>query len=193
MVINTPEDAHSHADSYHDPALRSGLSGAVLYDDGRSRCRGRRHRILVAARIRRQSLARLRSAVSCRSRAIHDSRAYGSQLPAAKFRQQRSKPACVAMSVCAPSPRRFKILKALVPSGPAQFESFGLKTVGDLLHHLPFRYDDRRQIKKIAQAVAGEEASFVGMPGGFTKKICTAAAAPDDFGDASRRQRAASI
>ena len=55
-----------------------------------------------------------------------------------------------------------KNLKGVGPKRAAQLESFGLKTIGDLLHHLPFRYDDRREIKKIAQAVAGEEASFVG-------------------------------
>ena len=55
-----------------------------------------------------------------------------------------------------------KNLKGVGPKRAAQLESFGLKTIGDLLHHLPFRYDDRREIKKIAQAVAGAEASFVG-------------------------------
>ncbi len=55
-----------------------------------------------------------------------------------------------------------KNLKGVGPKRAAQLESFGLKTIGDLLYHLPFRYDDRREIKKIAQAVAGEEASFVG-------------------------------
>src|SRR5258708_21505359 len=63
-----------------------------------------------------------------------------------------------------------KNLKGVGPKRAAQLESFGLKTIGDLLHHLPFRYDDRRQMKKIAQAVAGEETSFVGCLAAFEKR-----------------------
>ncbi|MBI3302887.1 MAG: ATP-dependent DNA helicase RecG, partial [Deltaproteobacteria bacterium] len=36
------------------------------------------------------------------------------------------------------------------------------KTVEDLLYHLPFRYQDRREIKKIRDLVIGEEAATVG-------------------------------
>jgi ATP-dependent DNA helicase RecG len=53
-------------------------------------------------------------------------------------------------------------LKGVGPKRAAQLESFGLKTVEDLLYHLPFRYEDRRQIHKIAAAVPGQEASFIG-------------------------------
>ncbi|HEX2933340.1 MAG TPA: OB-fold nucleic acid binding domain-containing protein, partial [Candidatus Binatia bacterium] len=38
----------------------------------------------------------------------------------------------------------------------------GLRTVEDLLYHLPFRYEDRRRIEKIAAAVAGQEITVVG-------------------------------
>jgi ATP-dependent DNA helicase RecG len=55
-----------------------------------------------------------------------------------------------------------QFLSGVGPKRAAQLESFGLKTVGDLLYHLPFRYEDRRQIKKISTAVRGEEASFIG-------------------------------
>ena len=41
-------------------------------------------------------------------------------------------------------------------------EASGLSTVEDILYHLPFRYEDRRQIKKIAAAVLGQEESFIG-------------------------------
>ena len=44
--------------------------------------------------------------------------------------------------------------------GPLQ--AAGLNTVEDLLYHLPFRYEDRRQVKKIRDAVPGQEESFVG-------------------------------
>ncbi|MEE9185682.1 MAG: DNA helicase RecG, partial [Candidatus Binatia bacterium] len=44
----------------------------------------------------------------------------------------------------------------------ALLEGLGLKTVDDLLFHLPFRYEDRRDLKKIHQATIGKEDSFVG-------------------------------
>jgi len=58
------------------------------------------------------------------------------------------------------TPVRF--LKGVGPKRAAQLEGLGLKTVEDLLYHLPFRYEDRRQIKKIYQATIGKEESFVG-------------------------------
>ena len=58
------------------------------------------------------------------------------------------------------SPIRF--VKGVGPKRAAQLESIGLKTVEDLLYHLPFRYEDRRQIKKIRDAVPGCHESFVG-------------------------------
>jgi hypothetical protein len=54
-------------------------------------------------------------------------------------------------------------LKGVGPKRAGQLVSLGLKTVGDLLYHLPFRYEDRREIAKISQAVLGREASFVGL------------------------------
>src|SRR6266542_4783471 len=53
-------------------------------------------------------------------------------------------------------------LKGVGPKRAGQLASLGLKTVEDLLHHLPFRYEDRREIAKISHAVLGREASFVG-------------------------------
>ncbi|HEY7217428.1 MAG TPA: ATP-dependent DNA helicase RecG [Candidatus Binatia bacterium] len=53
-------------------------------------------------------------------------------------------------------------LKGVGPKRASQLVSFGLKTIEDLLYHLPFRYEDRRQIKKISAAALGEEASFAG-------------------------------
>lgn len=55
-----------------------------------------------------------------------------------------------------------QFLSGVGPKRAAQLKSFGLETIGDLIHHLPFRYEDRRQIKKIAGAIVGEEASFTG-------------------------------
>jgi ATP-dependent DNA helicase RecG len=59
------------------------------------------------------------------------------------------------------TPLRF--LKGIGPKRAAQLESIGLQTVEDLLYHLPFRYEDRRQIKKIRGAIPEAHESFVGM------------------------------
>jgi len=53
-------------------------------------------------------------------------------------------------------------LKGVGPKRAEQLESIGVKTIEDLLYHLPFRYEDRRSIKKITAAIAGEETSLVG-------------------------------
>ena len=55
-----------------------------------------------------------------------------------------------------------QFLKGVGPKRAAQLETLGLKTVEDLLYHLPFRYEDRRKILKIAAASAGQEISVVG-------------------------------
>jgi ATP-dependent DNA helicase RecG len=69
-----------------------------------------------------------------------------------------------------PSPRdcfralgtSLQFLKGIGPARAAQLEALGLKTVEDLLYHLPFRYEDRRLIGKIRQATPGKEQSFIG-------------------------------
>ena len=53
-------------------------------------------------------------------------------------------------------------LKGVGPKRSAQLAAFGLKSVEELLYHLPFRYEDRRRIQKISAAVAGTVASFTG-------------------------------
>jgi ATP-dependent DNA helicase RecG len=58
------------------------------------------------------------------------------------------------------TPLRF--LKGVGPKRAEHLERLGLRTVEDLLYHLPFRYDDRRRISRIQQAVAGLEQTFVG-------------------------------
>ena len=47
-------------------------------------------------------------------------------------------------------------LKGVGPKRAAQLEASGLATVEDILYHLPFRFEDRRQLKKINQAVVGQ-------------------------------------
>ncbi|HEY3303268.1 MAG TPA: ATP-dependent DNA helicase RecG [Candidatus Binatia bacterium] len=58
------------------------------------------------------------------------------------------------------TPLRF--LKGIGPTRAEQLEGLGLKTVEDLLYHLPFRYEDRRAIRKIRQATVGREETFIG-------------------------------
>jgi ATP-dependent DNA helicase RecG len=55
-----------------------------------------------------------------------------------------------------------QFLKGVGPKRAAQLETFGLATVEDLLYHLPFRYEDRREIHKLREATIGREQSFVG-------------------------------
>ena len=53
-------------------------------------------------------------------------------------------------------------LKGIGPVRAAQLAGRGLATVEDLLYHLPFRYEDRRDATAIAKAAAGESGIFVG-------------------------------
>ncbi|HKY07823.1 MAG TPA: ATP-dependent DNA helicase RecG, partial [Candidatus Binatia bacterium] len=63
-----------------------------------------------------------------------------------------------------------QFLSGVGPKRAGQLATLGIRTVGDLLQHLPFRYEDRRQIKKLSAAVRGEEASFIGRLIGIQKK-----------------------
>ena len=62
-------------------------------------------------------------------------------------------------------------LQGVGPKRAAQLKSFGIETIRDLLYHLPFRYEDRRQIKKITDAAPGEAASFIGRLIALQKKF----------------------
>ena len=64
-----------------------------------------------------------------------------------------------------------RYLKGIGPKRAEQLAAFGLQTVEDLLYHLPFRYEDRRQVKNIDQAIVGQEETFIGALGGNSKKI----------------------
>ena len=55
-----------------------------------------------------------------------------------------------------------RYLQGIGPKRAEQLAGIGLLTVEDLLYHLPFRYEDRRRVKKIAAAIVGQEESFVG-------------------------------
>ena len=51
-------------------------------------------------------------------------------------------------------------VKGVGPRRAEQLEKFGLATVEALLFHLPFRYEDRRDVRTIAALVSGEEATI---------------------------------
>ncbi len=53
-------------------------------------------------------------------------------------------------------------VRGVGPKRAADLERFGLKTVEDLLYHLPFRYEDRRALKALRALQPGEEATAVG-------------------------------
>ncbi len=52
-------------------------------------------------------------------------------------------------------------LKGVGPARAAMLESKGLRTVEDLLHYPPFRYEDRSNVKTIAQLAPGEMATVI--------------------------------
>ncbi len=54
----------------------------------------------------------------------------------------------------------------------------GIRTVGDLLHYLPFRYEDRLNPRGIAELRAGEMATVVAK---FVTPVCFAPGASRSF------------
>ncbi len=55
-----------------------------------------------------------------------------------------------------------RYLKGIGPKRAEQLQKFGLKTIEDLFYHLPFRYEDRREIKTVREAIPGRDETFVG-------------------------------
>src|SRR5262249_61873958 len=58
--------------------------------------------------------------------------------------------------------RSVETVRAVGPKRSADLARFRLRTVEDLLHHLPFRYEDRRALKRLAELRVGEESTAVG-------------------------------
>ena len=56
--------------------------------------------------------------------------------------------------------RPVQSLPGIGPARAAQLAKFGLATVEDLLYHLPFRYEDRRQRRTLDEVAPGELASL---------------------------------
>ncbi|MCH8157097.1 MAG: DNA helicase RecG, partial [Nitrospinae bacterium] len=55
-----------------------------------------------------------------------------------------------------------QFIKGVGPKRALLLKKMGLETVEDGLYFLPFRYDDRSRVKKIAELVPGELVSFTG-------------------------------
>jgi len=55
-----------------------------------------------------------------------------------------------------------QFVRGVGPQRAEKFRKLGLRTVEDLLYHLPFRYEDRRQVRTIRDLRVGEEASVTG-------------------------------
>ena len=58
--------------------------------------------------------------------------------------------------------RAARYVRGVGPRRAEELQKFGVETIEDLLYHLPFRYEDRRRIARIAQAKVGEETSVLG-------------------------------
>jgi ATP-dependent DNA helicase RecG len=55
-----------------------------------------------------------------------------------------------------------QFIKGVGPKKADLLKKINLETVSDALFYLPFRYDDRSQVKKITELISGETVSFVG-------------------------------
>ena len=55
-----------------------------------------------------------------------------------------------------------QFVKGVGPKRADLLKKINLKTVSDALFFLPFRYDDRSQVKKIIELIPGEMVSFLG-------------------------------
>ncbi|HUI26872.1 MAG TPA: ATP-dependent DNA helicase RecG [Candidatus Kryptonia bacterium] len=55
-----------------------------------------------------------------------------------------------------------QFVRGVGPQRAEQFRKLGLRTIEDLLYHLPFRYEDRRAVRTVRDLRVGEEASVIG-------------------------------
>ena len=56
-----------------------------------------------------------------------------------------------------------RVLRAVGPKRAEDLARFGLHTVEDVLYHLPFRYEDRRSLRRLTELAVGEEATAIGV------------------------------
>jgi len=55
-----------------------------------------------------------------------------------------------------------QFLRGVGPRRAETLRKFGIETVTDLLYHLPFRYEDRRAVRRVVDVRVGETASVIG-------------------------------
>lgn len=83
---------------------------------------------------------------------------YSSDLPESSLTTQRS-----PRVFTPPLKKPVQYVKGVGPKRAEQLARLGISTVEDLLYHIPFRYQDRREIRKIRDLVGGEEGATVGQ------------------------------
>ncbi len=94
-------------------------------------------------------------------------RAQPSPMPAAK-RYARSMAGVESQLEALRMPVQF--VKGVGPKRAEQLATLGLTTVDDLLFHLPFRYEDRRDVRTIAALRPGEQATVEAVLGGVQER-----------------------
>lgn len=62
-----------------------------------------------------------------------------------------------------PLKKPVQFVKGVGPKRAEQLERLGIRTVEDLLYHIPFRYQDRREMQKICDLRTGEEGATMGQ------------------------------
>src|SRR3989442_3990603 len=62
-----------------------------------------------------------------------------------------------------PLKKPVQFMKGVGPRRAEQLARLGISTVEDLLYHIPFRYQDRREIKKNRDLTIGEEGGTGGQ------------------------------
>jgi ATP-dependent DNA helicase RecG len=77
----------------------------------------------------------------------------------------------LSQTISGPLQAPLRYLPGIGPKRADQLAGIGLLTVEDLLYHLPFRYEDRRRINKIAAALPGREESFIGRLAALQKRF----------------------
>ena len=71
-----------------------------------------------------------------------------------------------------------QFVKGVGPKRAEQLATLGLTTVDDLLFHLPFRYEDRRDVRTITMLRPGEHATIEAEIHGVQERFARAAPHP---------------
>ena len=72
-----------------------------------------------------------------------------------------------------PLKKPVQYVKGVGPKRAEQLARLGISTVEDLLYHVPFRYQDRREIRKIRDLIGGQEGATVGQLARMGRRFVT--------------------